>query len=149
MKLEGILPETMLEVNHRAGTQLCFVAPDSILVDDTYSLTAVNAGTGKVTGRVPVTSSNVKCVMADHVFLIVGLTTGEIQLYDAVTLEFLHQVQTISGVPTAIASFENGILTVGTSLGTIEQFQYSRDKLDPLILGPGNQTTVLNAGEIF
>ena len=55
--------------------------------------------TKKVIKKIPIGSSVLKCSLVAETCLFLGLATGLIQMYDAYTLEFVAQTETVYHVP--------------------------------------------------
>ena len=69
-----------------------------VIVDDSYSLIALNTSTRKQFKKINVGSSVLKCSLVAEACLFLGLTSGMVQMYDAYTLDFIAEVQTMASV---------------------------------------------------
>ena len=120
-----------------------------LFFDDTYELHAFNTVSQDAVGKLPHSSMQVKCVLAAETKLFVGLSTGEIAMYDPYTLELLDKAATSrQAVPMAMTLQSAGTLLAGMQNSTIEVFSFQQSRLLPAN-HLNNEIKVPYAGEIY
>ena len=113
-----VKPKILKELGPRAAQILqaiCVGEQEPLLFfDDTYQVLAYNIKSKEIVGNLPYSSFQVKCMLCSESKLFVGLNTGEIIMYDALTLELLGKADTNrQAIPITIASQSTGTLLIG------------------------------------
>ena len=93
-----VKPKIVKELGPRAAQILqTFCVGDQeplLFFDDTYQVIAYNLKSKEVVGNLSHSSFQVKCMLCTESRLFVGLSTGEIIMYNAFTLEKLGKADT-------------------------------------------------------
>lgn len=120
-----------------------------LFFDDTYKLEAFNIQENQVVGSLPINSYQLKCLLIAETKLFVGLTIGEIHMFDPFTLERLGKVEFFrNALPSSMALYKSGSLLVGTSNSSLEVFNFSQQTIqtaNPIV----NEIKVPYTGEIY
>ena len=120
-----------------------------LFFDDTYALEVFNIQANQVVGNLPINSYQLKCMLIAESKLFVGLTTGEIVMYDPFTLELIDKANTYRhSMPNSMVLQSAGTLLVGMTSGSLEVFSFGQNSIqsaNPVV----NEIKVPFAGEIY
>ena len=117
--------------------------------DDTYELKIYNMVTKEIAGTIPWSSNQIKCIYINESKLFIALAIGEIQMYDAFTLEKLDKVaMNRYATPISMTLQCGGTLLAGMSNGTLEVFSFQQRNITQAN-AMNNEIKVPYAGEIY
>ena len=96
-----------------------------LFFDDTYKMEVYNIASKEIVGSLPYSSFQVKCVLVAESKLFIGMSTGEIYMYDAFALELLDKTTTCrQATPISMTMQSTGTILVGMSSGSLEVFTF-------------------------